>query len=125
MAYARSLHIGAIVAVHKVATFFHAGYPLQASAFLVPVLVGAAGVLPAFFIGRLLAGGIGGLFAALMISLSPPFLLRSVGSDNDVWNVVLPPYAPRAVIAGLSRRGFAPPPGPGAPAGLVNGSPAA
>src|SRR5258706_13889502 len=98
MAYARSLHIGAIVAVHKVATFFHAGYPLQASAFLVPVLVGAAGGLPAFFIGRLLGGGIGGLFAGLIISLSPPFFLPTVGDDNDLWKVVLPLYTRFAMI---------------------------
>src|ERR1051326_6959476 len=83
MIYNRSLHIAAIIGVHRVATFFHPGYPLAASAFLVPALGGGRGVLPAFFIGRRLGGNIGGVVAALMISLDPAFLLRSVGSDND------------------------------------------
>ena len=102
MIYNRSLHIAAIIGVHRVATFFHPGYPLAASAFLVPVIVGALGVLPAFFIGRRLGGNIGGVVAALMISLDPAFLLRSVGSDNDVWNVVMPLFIAGAISAGLT-----------------------
>jgi dolichyl-diphosphooligosaccharide--protein glycosyltransferase len=97
MIYNRSLHIAAIVGVHRIATFFHPGYPLAASAFLVPVIIGALGVLPAFFIGRRLGGNIGGAVAALMISLDPAFLVRSVGSDNDVWNVVMPLFIAWAV----------------------------
>ena len=65
------------------------------------VLVGALGVLPAFFIGRHLAGNLGGLIAALLISLQPAFLSRSLGSDNDVWNVVLPLYVGWAALAAL------------------------
>src|SRR5262249_43835220 len=56
MLYNRSLHTAAIVAVHRVINFFHAGYPLPASAFLVPVILGTLGVLPAFFIARRLGG---------------------------------------------------------------------
>src|SRR5262249_32082200 len=108
MIYNRSLHIAAIVGVHRVATFFHPGYPLAASAFLVPVIVGALGVLPAFFIGRRLGGNAGGAVAALMISLDPAFLIRSVGSDNDVWNVVMPLFIAGAMCsaftAGAERR---------------------
>src|SRR5262249_40600142 len=68
MIYNRSLHIAAIVLVHRVATWFNPAYPLQASAFLVPVIMGALGVLPAFFIGRRLGGYTGATVAALVIS---------------------------------------------------------
>ena len=88
--YPHSLHIDSIAWVHRLMEWLHPGYPLASSAFLVPVIIGALAGLPAFAIGRALAGDIGGLFAALLSALNPLFLLRSIGSDNDVWNVVLP-----------------------------------
>ena len=121
MLYNRSLHIAAIVGVHRVATFFHPGYPLAASAFLVPVIVGALGVLPAFFIGRRLGGNIGGAVAALMISLDPAFLVRSVGSDNDVWNVVMPLFIAGAIGTGLTAQAKAKAFGCAGLAGLTTG----
>lgn len=78
MIYQRSLHIAAIVGLHKLITLFRPHYPLPASAFLVPVIVGVLGVLPAFGIGRHLAGPIGGLCAAVLTALSPTLLLRSI-----------------------------------------------
>jgi dolichyl-diphosphooligosaccharide--protein glycosyltransferase len=102
--YARSLHPVAIAVVHTVATWFEPGWPLAASSFLVPVLVGALGVFPAFAIGRRLAGDLGGLAAALLCALNPAFLDRSMGSDNDVWNVVLPLYMVWAALLALRAR---------------------
>ena len=111
MHYARSLHIAAIVAVHRVIEWFVPGYPLTASASWVPVIVGALGAVPAFAIGARLAGPIGGLAAALAIGLNGVFIVRSAGSDNDVWNVVLPlgtAWAAMAALAAPSRaRGVA------------------
>ena len=43
MRYGRSLHTAAIVAVHRVATWVDPHYPLPASAYLVPVIVGVLG----------------------------------------------------------------------------------
>jgi asparagine N-glycosylation enzyme membrane subunit Stt3 len=99
--YNRSLHIAAIVAVHRLITRFKPGYPLEASSFLVPVIVGLLGVFPAFAIGARLAGPLGGLCAALLVSLNPLFLNRSIGSDDDVWNIVLPLFMAWAVIEAL------------------------
>src|SRR5258707_4693979 len=48
--YHRSLHIAAIVALHRLITRVAPDYPLPASAFLVPVIVGILGVFPAFAI---------------------------------------------------------------------------
>src|SRR5204862_5380593 len=69
MIYNRSLHIAAIVAVHRLVNFFRPGYPLPASAFLVPIILGAFGVLPAFFIARRLGGNVAAIVASLTISL--------------------------------------------------------
>ena len=103
--YARSLHITAIVALDRLITFFRPGYPLASSAFLVPVIVGLLGVFPAFAIGRRLGGNLGGLAAALTIGINPLFLKRSLSSDNDVWNIVLPLlFVWAAIEASLAER---------------------
>jgi dolichyl-diphosphooligosaccharide--protein glycosyltransferase len=100
--YNRSLHIAAIVAVHRLITLFKPAYPLEASSFLVPVIVGVLGVFPAFAIGARLAGSLGGLCAALLVAVNPLFLARSIGSDDDVWNIVLPLFMIWAAIEAIS-----------------------
>jgi dolichyl-phosphooligosaccharide-protein glycotransferase len=100
--YKRSLHVVAIVELHRLITRFSAGYPLAATAFLVPVIVGALGVLPSYAIGQRLAGDLGGISAAILIGLNPSFLQRSLGSDNDVWNIALPLCMVWAVSAALA-----------------------
>lgn len=121
MIYNRSLHIAAIVGLHRVITFFKPEYPLAATSFWVPVIIGILGVLPAFFIGRRLGGNMGGLFAATVVCLHPFFLVRSVGSDNDVWNVVLPLFALWAVTEALSAKQTLKPVGYGLLAGGFTG----
>src|SRR5262249_60066622 len=75
MRYARSIHIAAIVAVHRIAAWLRPGWPLPSTAMLVPVIVGALGVLPAFALGRRLAGDAGGLCAAIIRGGPPRFPL--------------------------------------------------
>jgi asparagine N-glycosylation enzyme membrane subunit Stt3 len=104
MVYNRSLHIAAIVAVHRLITTFVPGFPLPASAYFVPVIVGVLGVLPAFGIGWRLAGPLAGLAAALLVGVNPLFLQRSIGSDNDVWNLVLPLFMMWATLEALRAR---------------------
>jgi hypothetical protein len=97
-----SLHVSAIAAVHRIASLVDPAQPLPLSAFWVPVVVGVLGVVPAFAIGRRLAGPVGGFFAAVFSALHPVMLQRSMGSDNDVWNVVLPLFMAWALIAALT-----------------------
>jgi asparagine N-glycosylation enzyme membrane subunit Stt3 len=104
MRYGRSLHVAAIVAVHRFTTWLDPVYPLAASSYLVPVIVGALGVVPAFAIGRRLAGPVGGFVAGVAGGLHPMLLQRSLGSDNDVWNTALPCAMVWAVIAALQAR---------------------
>lgn len=102
MRYNRSLHIAAIVATHRVFTFFRPGYPLSASAFFVPVLIGTLGVLPIFFLAYRVGGAVAGVVASVLACLHPEFLYRSLGSDNDVWNVVLPAFVAWSAVSALS-----------------------
>jgi len=96
--YNRSPHIAAIIALNRLITFFRPGFPIPASSFLVQALIGMLGVIPAFAIGRRVAGNLGGLSAAIVLGLNPTFLERSLGSDDDVWNVVLPLFMVWALV---------------------------
>ena len=99
--YARSLHPAAMAGLHRVITLFRPMHPLPASAFLLPVIVGVLGVVPAFFIARRLAGTTAGAFAGVLTAVHPIVLTRTIGSDNDVWNVVLPLYMAWAAMVAL------------------------
>lgn len=100
--YARTLHVSAIAGLHRVIASFDPAYPLPASAFLVPVVVGALGVLPAFFITRALAGTAAAVFAGVLTAVHPIVLTRTTGGDNDVWQVVLPLYLVWAAMAAVA-----------------------
>jgi hypothetical protein len=106
MRYGRSVNIAAIVAVHRVASWLVPGYPLDASAGLAQALAGGLGALAAFAIGRRLRGDVAGIVAAVVVSLSPKFLARSISADDDVWNVVMPLVAVWAVMRGLGATGM-------------------
>jgi asparagine N-glycosylation enzyme membrane subunit Stt3 len=101
-------HVSAIAGLHDVIGWLRPTHPLPASTFLVPVIAGVMGVLPAFFIARGLAGTTAGVFAGVLTAIHPIVLIRTIGSDNDVWNVVLPLYilwgAMRALDAATSLR---------------------
>jgi asparagine N-glycosylation enzyme membrane subunit Stt3 len=102
MRYARSLHIAAIVSLHQLIRAFHPEYPLPASAFWVPVLVGAVGSAPAFLLGERLAGPLGGFAAGLLVGTNAFFLQRSIGADDDVWNVVFPLFVVASAAASIA-----------------------
>jgi hypothetical protein len=101
--YARTLHVAAIAAVHRLVTAWSGpDVPLSVAASLTALLVALAGVLPAFFLARSLGGGnVGGVFAVVLTTLDVRVLARTLGSDNDVWSVVLPLYVLWLVVAAL------------------------
>jgi dolichyl-diphosphooligosaccharide--protein glycosyltransferase len=106
--YLESLHVRAVVAVHRLLTWFDPQRPLPANMFVAGIVIALLAVPPAFAIGRRFAGPLGGFFAALISGLHPVFLLRTFGTDNDGWNVALPLYAMWGIVAALQatrRRG--------------------
>ncbi len=102
MRYGRSMHIVAMVGLHRVITAVRPDYPLPATAYLVPVMLGVLVIFPAFGIGRRLGGDLAGLATSAAIAWNPFFLTRSAGSDNDVWNVVLPLCLVWAIVRALT-----------------------
>ncbi len=65
---------------------------LEESSALVPVIISALSVIPAFFIGRRIAGNVAGFFAALMIAVNAAFIGRTFWghADTDGWIVFFP-----------------------------------
>jgi len=101
--YARTLHVRAIAAVHALVTAWRGdGVPLSESSLLATLVVALAGVLPAFFLGRRLGGNVvGGTFGVVLTALDARVLARTLGSDNDVWTVVLPLWVLWLVVGAL------------------------
>lgn len=100
--YARSLHTAAIVRLHRLITVVAPDFPLSSTSYYVPIIVGLLGVIPAFLLGWRFGGEVGAVTAALASAANPAFLIRSIGSDNDVWNIVLPLYALWACVGSVA-----------------------
>jgi dolichyl-diphosphooligosaccharide--protein glycosyltransferase len=90
MLYGDNLHVRAIVALHRLLAWWHPGWPLPESSFYVSVLMGGFGALVAFFLGWRLGGPAGAVAASLLMSVQRLVLERSLGGDNDIWNLVFP-----------------------------------
>ncbi|MBD3164393.1 hypothetical protein GF323_04280 [Candidatus Woesearchaeota archaeon] len=77
---------------HNFLSIFNSEQDIMSSAFIIPVLLSALAVIPAFFIARKIAGNFGGLLAALFVAIHPAFLTRTAGgfADTDAYNVLLP-----------------------------------
>lgn len=99
--YATSFHVAAIAAMHRLLGGVLSGFPLSASAFFLSYLGGMLVVFPAFWLGRRFGGTIGGLVCAVTVALNGTVLLRTLGADNDVWNVLLPLLEVWAVVAAI------------------------
>jgi dolichyl-phosphooligosaccharide-protein glycotransferase len=60
--------------------------------FFVPAILAALAVIPAFFIGRKLAGNMGGFAAAVIIAVHPLLINRTIAgfADTDAYNFLFP-----------------------------------
>ncbi len=78
--------------LYKFLSFFDKDYTLMGAMFLLPVLLINLAIIPAFFIGRKIAGNAGGLFAAIFLAINGPLLSRTAGgsADTDPYNVLFP-----------------------------------
>ncbi len=65
---------------------------LEESSALFPIIISALSIIPIFFIGRRIAGNVGGFFAAAMLAVNAAFLGRTMWghADTDGWNVFFP-----------------------------------
>ena len=87
-----SFHVYFLAYLYKFMHFFNSALTLRDTTVLMPVLISALSVIPAFFIGKMLVGNIGGFFAAAMLAANTAFLSRTMWghADTDVWNVFFP-----------------------------------
>ena len=65
---------------------------LMQVAFFMPVILTTLAVLPAFFLGKKLAGNLGGFFSAVVVAIHPFVLRRTAAgfSDTDPFNIIFP-----------------------------------
>ena len=66
--------------------------PFMYAFFLIPVIMIGASVIPAFFIGKKIAGNVGGFFAGMIIAINSALLSRTPAgfSDTDSANILFP-----------------------------------
>jgi dolichyl-diphosphooligosaccharide--protein glycosyltransferase len=85
-----TMHPYGIFYLYKFLRMFNPQINLMQTAFLLPTLLAAIAAVAAFFVGRKLMNEVAGFFAAMLVTLSPMFLSRTLGSDTDIWNVFFP-----------------------------------
>ena len=68
------------------------GMNLMGIFFILPAILMALAVIPAFFIGRRLGGDIAGFFVAMLVAIHPAILTRTMGGspDTDSYTVLFP-----------------------------------
>jgi len=101
--YTDSPHVHAIAALHRLMSWLIPGFPLSSTSYLVPLLLSAAMMIPAFLLARQLSNRFGGLIAALALALNSVVFFRTVDSDDDIWEVALPVLAVSLLGAAFAR----------------------
>ncbi len=76
--------------LYKIMSFFSKKSSLMRAAFLTPLFLSFIAIISAFLIGKKLSGNLAGLFSAALVAVNQTVLSRSLGSDNDIVNVVFP-----------------------------------
>ncbi|MEM3373884.1 MAG: STT3 domain-containing protein [Candidatus Woesearchaeota archaeon] len=79
-----------IAYVHKFLSFFNKDITIMQSSFYTPIILSIFTVIIAFLLGRKLSGDLAGLIASVLIAVNPTLLSRTLGSDNDLTNIIFP-----------------------------------
>ena len=101
--YTASPHVYLMAALQRLLTWLRPGFPLSTTAMLLPLLLSALAVIPAFLMAERVSGRLGGLTAALLLSCNGLIFARGSYSDDDIWIVVLPVFAMASVTAAFGR----------------------
>lgn len=78
--------------LYKFLSFFNPDISLKYILLIIsPIIIGLS-LIPAFFIGRKIAGNVGGFFAAMFLAINAPLLSRTPAgfADTDAYSVLLP-----------------------------------
>ncbi len=87
-----SWHPYILLIMHKVYSIFSSDDDLLQSGSLFPIIFSALAVIPAFLIGRKIAGNMGGFFAAMMVAINLAGVSRTTWghADTDAYNLFFP-----------------------------------
>jgi len=89
-----SFHSYFLAYFYNIIHVFNPSMPLLRAIEYYPVIISMLSIIPAFFIGRRIAGNAGGFFAATMLAVNQAFLSRTMWghADTDAWNIFFPLY---------------------------------
>jgi len=85
-------HPYVLVLIYKVMHVFNPNIDLMNAACYFPVILLLLSLIPAFFVGRRIAGNVAGLSAATLVAISPAILGRTLWghADTDIYVVFFP-----------------------------------
>lgn len=85
-------HPWSIAMFYRIGNFFSKDWTLIKANYYISVFVMALATIPVFFIGRKIAGDLGGLVAAAIFAIQPALLSRTLAgvADTDPWTVFFP-----------------------------------
>ncbi len=88
----RSLHIYMSAWLYHVMSFFNNSITVMGATFYIPIVIAGLSTIPAFFIGRRIAGNLAGFFSALLIAIHPAYLNRTPGgfTHTEGQNILFP-----------------------------------
>ena len=102
--YTVSPHVYLIAALQRFMAWLRPGFPLSSTAMLVPLVLSALVVIPAFSIAEGASNRLGGLIAALLLAFNSLAFVRGSDSDDDIWIVALPVLSMGFITAAFARR---------------------
>jgi len=98
------------VILYKILKIFNSNVSMMYVCFLVPIIFMAISIIPTFFIGKKIAGNMGGFFAATLLAIQPFLVGRTSEPDTDIFQVFFPLMIlwlfVEAVEAKNERKGF-------------------
>lgn len=90
VALQKSLHPYSIALLYKVVKPFDSNFTLMQAQLMVPTIYGVIIAVIVFIMMLKMYGLLAAMTSSVLISVSPMFLLRSLGSDNDIYNILFP-----------------------------------
>jgi dolichyl-diphosphooligosaccharide--protein glycosyltransferase len=87
-----NLHVYISAWTYDIMHFFNKHIDIMRAFFFVNMIIATLAVIPAFFIGKKIAGNFGGLFTGILVAVHPMFLSRTLAgfNDTDAYNVFFP-----------------------------------
>ena len=88
----KNFHDSFGILLHKILLIFNKSQTTLATMFLIPIILCGLAVIPAFLIGKKIAGNMGGFISGMIIAINANLLSRTAGgfSDTDPYNILFP-----------------------------------